>query len=187
MNPTSSGDILLSTKCKKSSVRCQVPSSLSKRGCLKAPVVSHNTSKKKKGRQAGVIPLSQRNLPIPVTTHTPLTYCYSIHCLEIEAVRCKATEGEESEEPALLCSTGRVPPEICVGTMLSKLGRERARPWRRRACCMPFPFSYQAAKTAASVPGGMQSSFKEGQFRVRVRQFSIPLPPVKPNDQEQER
>lgn len=61
-----------------------------------------------------------------------------------------------------------------------KLGRERARPWRRRACCMPFPFSYQAAKTAASVPGGMQSSFKEGQF-------SIPLPPVKPDDQEQER
>lgn len=45
---------------------------------------------------------------------------------------------------------------------------------------MPFPFSYQAAKTAASVPGGMQSSFKEGQF-------SIPLPPVKPDDQEQER
>lgn len=140
-------------------------------------------SNKKKGRQAGVIPLSQRSLPIPVTTHIPLTYCYFIYCLEIEAVRCKATEGEESEEPALLCLTGRVSPEICVGTMLSKLGRE----WQRRACCMPFPFSYQAAKTAASVPGGMQNSFKEGQFRVRIRQFRIPLPPVKPGDQEQER
>lgn len=43
-----------------------------------------------------------------------------------------------------------------------------------------LPFQFPGCQNCSQLPGGMWSSFKEGQFR-------IPLPPVKPGDQEQER
>lgn len=50
-----------------------------------------------------------------------------LHLLLGNRMRCKATRGEENEEPVLLCSRGGVTPDIFVGMMLSKLERERAR------------------------------------------------------------
>jgi len=61
-------------------------------------------------------------------------------------MRCKAGRGEENQEPVLLCSTGGLTPDIFVGTMLSKLERERVRSGEGRTCSMVSPLSYQIAK-----------------------------------------